>query len=118
MDRIKRNERLAAMSRILTSTPNRLYTLSYFTEMFGSAKSTISEDLSLLAATLQMFDLVYTLTRGGPSRATNTMVVHIYSTAFDSLNKMGYATAMSELLFAFIMLITIVMYTIMNKTSD
>ena len=57
MDRIKRNERLAAMSRILTSTPNRLYTLSYFTEMFGSAKSTISEDLSLLAATLQMFDL-------------------------------------------------------------
>ena len=57
MDRIKRNERLAAMSRILTSTPNRLYTLSYFTEMFGSAKSTISEDLSVLASTLQMFDL-------------------------------------------------------------
>ena len=74
--------------------------------------------MTRLIGSLQMFDLVYTLTRGGPSRATNTMVVHIYSTAFDSLNKMGYATAMSELLFAFIMLITIVMYTIMNKTSD
>ncbi len=57
MERIKRNERLAAMTRILTATPNRLYTLSYFTEMFGSAKSTISEDLSILAEALKMFDL-------------------------------------------------------------
>ncbi|MBR0463403.1 MAG: pur operon repressor [Clostridia bacterium] len=57
MERIKRNERLAAMTRILTSTPNRLYTLSEFTEMFGSAKSTISEDLSILAAALRQFDL-------------------------------------------------------------
>ena len=31
MDRIKRNERLAAMARVLTGTPNRLYTLSHFT---------------------------------------------------------------------------------------
>ena len=31
---------------------------------------------------------------------------------------MRYATAMSEFLFVFIMFITIIMYTIMNKTSD
>ncbi len=57
MDRIKRNERLAAMSRILTGSPNRIYTLSHFTEMFGAAKSTISEDLSILADTFAQFDL-------------------------------------------------------------
>ncbi len=57
MDRIKRNERLAAMARILTGSPNRIYTLSHFTEMFGSAKSTISEDLSILADALAAFDL-------------------------------------------------------------
>jgi len=57
MDRIKRNERLAAMSRILTASPNRIYTLSHFAELFGAAKSTISEDLSILADTFAQFDL-------------------------------------------------------------
>ena len=57
MDRIKRNERLAAISRILTGSPNRIYTLSHFTELFGAAKSTISEDLSILADTFAQFDL-------------------------------------------------------------
>ena len=57
MDRIKRNERLAAMSRILTASPNRIYTLSHFTELFGAAKSTISEDLSILANAFDQFDL-------------------------------------------------------------
>ena len=74
--------------------------------------------MTRIIGSLQMFDIVYTMTGGGPSRATTTMVVYIYDTAFNSLNKMGYATAMSELLFAFIMFITIIMYTIMNKTSD
>jgi len=34
------------------------------------------------------------------------------------MNKTGYATAMSEFLFAGILLVTCVMYYIMNKTSD
>ena len=65
MDRIKRNERLAAMTRILTASPNRIYTLSHFTELFGSAKSTISEDLSILAATFAQFDLGRMITVSG-----------------------------------------------------
>ncbi len=74
--------------------------------------------MTRIIGSLQMFDIVYTMTGGGPSRATTTMVVYIYDTAFNSLNKMGYATAMSELLFGFIMIITIIMYSIMNKTSE
>lgn len=74
--------------------------------------------MTRIIGSLQMFDIVYTMTGGGPSRATTTMVVYIYDTAFNSLNKMGYATAMSELLFGFIMIVTIIMYSIMNKTSE
>ena len=49
MDKIKRNERLGAMTRILTETPNRIHTLGEFCEMFGAAKSTISEDIDLVS---------------------------------------------------------------------
>jgi len=74
--------------------------------------------MTRIIGSLQMFDIVYTMTGGGPSRSTTTMVVYIYDQAFNSMNKMGYATAMSEFLFAGIMAVTIVMYYIMNKTSD
>ena len=74
--------------------------------------------MTRIIGSLQMFDIVYTLTGGGPSRSTTTMVVYIYDKAFNSMNKMGYATAMSEFLFVFIMVITLIMYYIMNKTSN
>ncbi len=48
MDKVRRNERLAAMSKILTDSPNRIYTLSYFCDLFGAAKSTMSEDVDIL----------------------------------------------------------------------
>ena len=57
MDKIKRNERLGAMARILTDTPNRIHTLSEFCALFGSAKSTISEDIDLISASFERFDL-------------------------------------------------------------
>ena len=57
MDKIKRNERLGAMTRILTDTPNRIHTLSEFCALFGSAKSTISEDIDLISASFERFDL-------------------------------------------------------------
>ncbi len=53
MDKIQRNERLAVITKILCDHPNKVFTLGYFSEMFGSAKSTISEDLDLLQKTLQ-----------------------------------------------------------------
>ena len=48
-DKIKRNERLAAMTRILTGSPNRIFTLSHFGDLFSSAKSTVSEDILILS---------------------------------------------------------------------
>lgn len=57
MDKIKRNERLGVMTRILTSEPNRIHTLGEFCAMFGAAKSTISEDIDLIASSFQRFDM-------------------------------------------------------------
>jgi purine operon repressor len=45
MDKLKRNERIAALVKVLCDNPNRMYSLNYFAELFGAAKSTISEDI-------------------------------------------------------------------------
>ena len=57
MDKIKRSERLGAMTRILAETPNRIHTLGEFCDLFGAAKSTVSEDIDLIAHSLSEFDL-------------------------------------------------------------
>ena len=57
MDRIRRNERLAAMTRILVDSPNKIFTLGTFCEMFGAAKSTLSEDIDILRGVFAQFRL-------------------------------------------------------------
>ena len=53
MEKIKRNERLAAMTAILTASPNQIFTLSYFCDLFSTAKSTVSEDAAILQETMK-----------------------------------------------------------------
>ncbi|HEY0186354.1 MAG TPA: sugar ABC transporter permease [Cellulomonas sp.] len=55
----------------------------------------------------QVFDLVYTMTNGGPGGASTTLVYLIYQAAFKSF-KMGYASALSVVLFLAILVISIV----------
>ena len=57
MDKIRRNERMSAMMKLLSATPNRMYTLNDFCVLFGSAKSTVSEDLDALRQIVKHFDL-------------------------------------------------------------
>jgi len=57
MDRIRRNERLAAMTRILVESPNKIFTLGTFCDMFGAAKSTLSEDIDILRGVFAQFHL-------------------------------------------------------------
>ena len=78
MDRIKRNERLSAMSRILTASPNRIFTLSHFCELFGAAKSTISEDIDLLSTTFDQFELgKITTVAGAAGGVVYLSLIHI-----------------------------------------
>lgn len=71
--------------------------------------------LTRFAGSLQIFDIIYTTTNGGPNFTTESTVSYIYSRAFTSGARMGYACAMSVLLFAIIMLATLVLYRKMNK---
>jgi purine operon repressor len=57
MDRFKRNERIAALVQVLCNNPNRVYSLSYFAELFGAAKSTISEDIMIVKNTFEQLGL-------------------------------------------------------------
>ena len=57
MDKIRRNERMSAMMKILAEGPNRIFTLNSFCDMFGTAKSTMSEDVELLQGVAETFDL-------------------------------------------------------------
>ena len=53
----------------------------------------------------KMFELNYSLTKGGPYGSTNSMALYIYNDAFAN-NKYGLATAESLVFFVIIMLIT------------
>lgn len=57
MDKIRRNERMCAMMKMLSDAPNRIFTLSEFCELFGAAKSTMSEDIDILQKVTTLFDL-------------------------------------------------------------
>ncbi|MDO4522740.1 MAG: sugar ABC transporter permease [Eubacteriales bacterium] len=71
--------------------------------------------MTRFAGALQIFDIIYITTNGGPNYTTESTVTYIYSRAFSSSSSMGYASAMSVILFGVIMVITIMMYRRMNK---
>jgi multiple sugar transport system permease protein len=60
-----------------------------------------------LIGSFQIFDLTSVLTKGGPANATNTLVMYIYQNGFQFF-RMGYASALSLILFITIFIITLV----------
>src|SRR3712207_702941 len=52
MKKFNRNQRITAITKTLIENPNKIINLNKFTEMFGAAKSTISEDIVVIRETL------------------------------------------------------------------
>jgi ABC-type sugar transport system permease subunit len=67
--------------------------------------------------TLRIFDMVWLMTQGGPSHATETVATDIYSTAFRFLD-VGYAQAMAMILLVVILLLTVVEYRLLNRRAE
>lgn len=68
--------------------------------------------ITRVIGSFQVFDLIYVITDGGPANSTRSVVNYIYQEAFSSgKNRLGYATAMSEILFGLILVITIFLYS-------
>ena len=65
---------------------------------------------------IQLFDLVYTTTRGGPLNSTETVVYYLWQQAFKNLN-FGYGSAVAMGLFVLTLVITIgvVLYSRRSK---
>lgn len=65
----------------------------------------------------QIFDTVAVATKGGPADATNVLIYYIYNTAF-SFSRMGYASAMSVVLFLALIIFTLVQLRLMRANSS
>jgi len=62
-----------------------------------------------IIGSFQIFDTVYVMTQGGPGNATNVINYQIYQTAFQNFD-VGSAAAMSLLLFAVILVVTVIQF--------
>jgi ABC-type sugar transport system permease subunit len=74
---------------------------------------TLVNILTILGA-MQIFNVVLTMTNGGPSYATEVPVLHIYREAFIFLH-FGYATALSVMFGALLLIVSIVQFVVTQR---
>jgi multiple sugar transport system permease protein len=67
-----------------------------------------------MIASFQVFDSIVAMTQGGPGRATNVLVYHIYTVAFEN-RRFGYASSMAYVLFAVILAFTLIQFVGQKK---
>lgn len=72
--------------------------------------------LSIMAiiSSFQVFDQAFVLTRGGPGKASYTLVYHIYQQAFIDF-RFGASSAAAVILFAAIMILTLIQFYAQKK---
>jgi multiple sugar transport system permease protein len=63
---------------------------------------------------IQVFDQVWVMTGGGPTESTTVVMQQIVKNAF-SFGRMGYAAAMSWVLFAVILVVTVVQFRLQRR---
>ena len=73
--------------------------------------------LSVIRATQDSFGVVYVMTGGGPVQATNVMVLYLYEQAFKFF-RLGYASAVAYVLFAFIFIAALIQFRLLEKKAD
>jgi ABC-type sugar transport system permease subunit len=65
----------------------------------------ISVSILQIIASLKVFDVVYVLTKGGPSESSSVLGTYLYKQAFE-LSEFGYASAIAVVMFAIIFVLT------------
>lgn len=63
----------------------------------------------------QVFDVVYSLTGGGPGRQTQVIALNIYEEAFSGSYRIGYGSAKAIILFLMIAIVTLIQLWIMKR---
>ena len=67
MTKVRRVERIVALTKILMDMPGHLFSLGHFSELFATAKSTLSEDMVTIKQSMQEFGLGTVQTVSGAS---------------------------------------------------
>ncbi|OIJ12332.1 hypothetical protein BKP35_10720 [Anaerobacillus arseniciselenatis] len=67
--------------------------------------------------TFNSFNIIYTMTGGGPINATNTLVIYIYRTAFTQYN-FGLASALAVITFMIISIIVIYYRRLLDREGE
>ncbi|OQO68200.1 sugar ABC transporter permease [Enterococcus villorum] len=78
------------------------------------SKTTFLVTTQLIIGAFQVFDQAYMLTKGGPGNSTITLVYYIYNKGFGGL-EMGYASALSFILFLIIFVFSLINMKLTNK---
>ena len=65
MEKLSRNNRVVAITKILIETPNKVIGLNKFSELLNAAKSTISEDIVIVREVLEKLEMGYVETISG-----------------------------------------------------
>lgn len=66
--------------------------------------------IMLTISSFKVYDQMYMITQGGPGNATMTLVYDIYNVAFVNTPRYGYASAVSMVLFALVLIVTIIQF--------
>ena len=75
----------------------------------------VNVTISLLGA-MNVFDIPYVMTQGGPANATNVLALHMYLEAF-KFNRIGYGAAISYTLFALIGVLALIQIWLMSRKT-
>ncbi len=70
-----------------------------------------------LIASLRIFDQMYLMTGGGPNRTTEVAIHYIYIAGFEGY-RIGYASALSYVLFVLILIVSIVQFRLFSRKED
>ncbi len=73
--------------------------------------------VTAIIGSFQVFTSVWVMTQGGPARATDVVVYHIYQNAWEYL-RMGRASAMAWVLFSIILVITLIQFRLVGRRVE
>ena len=73
--------------------------------------------LITMIGAIKVFDLVYTLTRGGPANASQVMSTYIYYNAF-TVNRAGYASALSVVLLIIALILGVLQLRLSSRPRE
>lgn len=78
----------------------------------------IKVDMVLVATgSLRIFDLIYSMTEGGPNHATEVLASHLYTRTFKGL-QFGYGSALAVMLMGICLLTTTVLNLVFRRMED